>query len=154
MLLLLLFFPFYAYSLVLPSTNVSVASRTTCSGRQYSLYAMGTPVICDVDVGQILQERMEALEEGCTSEDELELEGDVRRQEDGWEDEEAVCAPGPSKVCVGPPAAGAVLIGCVRGQQRIHQSVAIDVAIPHLPRAPSPTSLFHRNPSSRNPSSL
>ena len=61
---------------------------------------MGPPVVCDVDLGDILGPRMVALAEGCPSEDEVELEGDEGQLGYEWSDVEEELVAGPSKVCV------------------------------------------------------
>lgn len=50
----------------------------------------------------MLGARMVALEQGCASEDEMELEGDEDGCEDGWTDGDEEQLPGPSKVRAKP----------------------------------------------------
>lgn len=52
----------------------------TRSGREFSLYSLGQPIRTAANFGDLLRARMEELDDGCVSEDEMELEGDVEEE--------------------------------------------------------------------------
>lgn len=72
-------------SFLFPSNQTHGMSLTTPtvtrSGREFSLYSLGEPVRTAANFGDLLRARMEDLGDGCVSEDEMELEGDVPEDE-------------------------------------------------------------------------
>ena len=67
-----------------PRPHISVLCSffaVTRSGKEFSLYSLGQPVRCSIDAADILRARVAELDDGCTSEDELQLEGDQDDEE-------------------------------------------------------------------------
>lgn len=90
----------FSLSFFYASTLWLTVSTVTRSGKEFSLYATGAPIHCSIDTADILRVRLAQLDEECTSEDDVELEGDDNVEEsDDDSGGEATCKDNLDKVC-------------------------------------------------------